>query len=145
VSANTSLAVPANGHTAFLNGSERISERALNASTFSRLHGVLSLRKALKVSQSVFARILAHYAGGKVYTKACISNWERAERDPHNLPKGYWRTLAPSKRALAALHRLIIDLVAWATRGRFTGRVSGVRLWRVRLVAARAPALRSKR
>lgn len=136
------IALPAGASTVTEPRSELISERLLNVSRLVRVVGVLSLRNTLKLSQSAFAQVLAHYAGGKVYTKAAICNWERAEREPGNLPRGYWRKLAPPKKVIAAMHRLITDLVTWATRGRSVARVTGVRVWRVRLVAAGAHTIR---
>lgn len=89
------------------------------------------------MSAAQFASLLAQYAG-KTYDRRTIYNWERAERQPLALPPHYWRKLYASAKAIAAMHRLITDLVAWASNGRYRARVTGKRIWRVKLIALRA-------
>jgi DNA-binding transcriptional regulator YiaG len=121
--------------------------RHLEATRFAKkVSGILSLRKALKLSAAKFADLLAYYAG-RTYDRRTICNWERAERQPHKagtplaLPPNYWRKLYAPRKVIAAMHALIADLVTWMSKGRYRARVSGKRTWQVRLVAVRAVKL----
>jgi hypothetical protein len=112
--------------------------RHLEAPRFAKkVSGILSLRKALKLSAAKFADLLAYYAG-KTYDRRTICNWERAERQPLALPPHYWRKLYAPAKAIAAMHALIADLVTWMSKGRYRARVTGKRVWRVTLIAREA-------
>lgn len=116
--------------------SDAISEHLTASKLAKRVKGTLSLRKALRLSQSKFAAVIAPYTG-RTYGRSALSNWERAEkRKP--LPRGYWKKLAPPKKVREAMQRFVADLVCVVSRGRWCARVSGVRHWRVRLIAAKA-------
>jgi hypothetical protein len=111
--------------------------RHLDGPRFAKkVSGILSLRKALKLSAAKFADLLAHYAG-RTYDRRTICNWERAERQPLALPPHYWRKLYAPRKVIAAIHALVADLVTWMSKGRYRARVTGVRVWRVKLITVK--------
>jgi hypothetical protein len=97
------------------------------------VRGPLSLRKLSGLSQSAFARVLAHYVG-QVFERSTVCKWEQAERRKGHVSPTYWRKYFAPTKVIAAMHALIADLVIWASRGQYRARVTGVRVWRVRLV-----------
>jgi hypothetical protein len=119
----------------------RLSKKALRL--IQRVKGPLSLRRLSGLSQPAFAEVLAHYVG-QVYQRATVCLWEQAERRKGHVPRAYWRKHYAPAKAIAAMHRLIADLVAWASAGRYRASVTGKRVWRVKLVAVKTacPPLR---
>jgi hypothetical protein len=112
----------------------RLSKKALRI--VERVRGPLSLRRLSGLSQPAFAEVLAHYVG-QVYQRATVCLWEQAERRKGRVPRIYWRKHFAPAKAVAAMHRLIADLVAWASEGRYRARIRGTRRWSVKLVEVR--------
>ena len=98
----------------------------------NRLHGPLAFRRLLGIS-AIRMRALLEMVGYQVQHHQAIYTWERAEREPRNLPKHYWDNRYMCDDAVAAYRRLIAAFVEWASRGVYRARVTGKRLWHVAL------------
>lgn len=109
---------------------EDISNHPPTMGRLTRLHGPLAFRKLLGVS-AIKMRELLDKAGYHVQHHQVIYTWEKAERTPRDLPRGYWRTRYMPDKALAAYHLLVAAFVAWVTRGVYRARVTGKRIWHV--------------
>jgi len=97
-----------------------------------RLRGPLAVRQALGVSALKMRDALSD-AGCRVRTHQTVYTWERAEREPDALPRGYWKRYYMPDAVVAAYHEMIAAYVELASHGRYTARVTGKRRWRVEL------------
>lgn len=106
----------------------------LDGCSWKRLKGVTGLpklRRVLNLSQSYFAYLLSPFAS-KLYSTATISIWEAAW-GRRKLPHRYWQDRFMRRKTVAAIHALIVALVEWASQGKYTAKIKGVRIWRVTL------------
>jgi hypothetical protein len=78
-------------------------------------------------------RDILEAAGAQVRTHQTIYTWERPEREPAGLPCKYWKQRYMPDSVIGAYHAALVIYVEWATRGRYTARVSGKRRWTVTL------------
>lgn len=111
---------------------ESKSNRLPTIAQVKRLHGPLALRNLLGVSAATMLLLLRH-KGCRVIHRQTIYTWERAEREPRNLPKGYWHKYYMPDDVVASYHAVITEFVLWVTRGAYTARVTGKRIWHVQL------------
>jgi hypothetical protein len=108
------------------------SNRLPTIPQIKRLHGPLAFRRLINISAPRMRRLLA-LAGYELQHHQTLYTWERAERDPRNLPRGYWTKRYMPDEAAKAYHCLVLAFVLWATRGAWAARVTGKRVWRVHL------------
>lgn len=113
----------------------QISNHRPTMAKVERLHGPLAFRALLGVSALQMHDALVR-AGCSVQTHQTVYTWERPERCPDELPRGYWRRYRMPAYAVDTYHRLIVAYIEWLTDGRYTARVAGKRVWHITLKRA---------
>ncbi|MCC7208344.1 MAG: hypothetical protein IT323_13635 [Anaerolineae bacterium] len=115
---------------------ERVGNRLGLVKKLKNVAGPLKLRQILSLSGADMRRWI-YEAGGRMYSKATLSHWERAERCRRNrkpLPRGYWKRQWMPKPIVEWFHKLIVALVIHISGGTYVARVKHVRVpWKIEL------------
>lgn len=107
---------------------ESLSQRVSASQFAKRVFGPSSVRKALKMTLSDVSAALEQLTG-RHWSKATLCKFEQAHDGLAD-----WARHGASRFLRSAYELLITTYIETRSRGKFTARVTGTRIWRITLV-----------